>query len=375
MRLKLVKAHRDFYSLRSPRRARIPKRHAFDQVDDFLHGVRLRHAPRVGRHRLQFGGPVQQSKNFLRQTFRGELGLGDEPRRACLFHFLGVAQLVAVRGCAEGDEDGGASGGGDLGGGNGAGAANDQIGLGESLGHVPDEGENLRVDFAARIGHANRIIVALAGLVNDRDAMLLRGEQVRRVHQRAVDDEGALAASGNQQMKWFSGRARRNGEELGAYGNSRESSLRSPKPRRRAIGCGDARRHAGEHAVGEARLRVGLEHHGWQSAQHGGQHHRPGGVSPDAQRRYKPVPAQNRKRIPHRRGKFRRIAREFHPPDALEPRRANRLQSEPRLGHQPRFNPALRSHEHDFPFSFSRPSFPGHGECRKYVAARAPASY
>ena len=170
----------------------------FDQVHDILHGVRLRETARVGRHRLQFGGLVEQTKNFLRKTFRGELGLRDQPRRAGALHFLGVAQLVAVGGGAEGDEDGGASGGGDFRGRDGARAADDQIGLGKSLRHVPDEGQYLRVDFTPRIRHAHSIIVAFAGLVNDGDAIFLRGQQIRGVHQRAVDDQRALAASGDQ---------------------------------------------------------------------------------------------------------------------------------------------------------------------------------
>jgi hypothetical protein len=112
------------------------------------------------------------TKNFLCKTFRGELGLRDESRRARPLHFLGVAQLVAIGGGAEGDEDGGASGRRDFRGRDGARAADDQIGLGKSLRHVPDEGQYLRVDFTPRIGHAHGIIIALAGLMDDRDAVL-----------------------------------------------------------------------------------------------------------------------------------------------------------------------------------------------------------
>ncbi len=85
----------------------------------------------------------------------------------------------------------------------------------------------------------------------------------------------------------------------------------------------------------------------------------PAAYPPTPKRRGKPVPAKNRKRIPHRRDKFRRVAREFHPADALESRRANRLERKPGLGHQARFNPALRSDKHDFPFSFLATSIPG----------------
>ena len=65
----------------------------------------------------------------------------------------------------------GASGGGDFRDGDRAGAADDQVGLGESLRHIREEGRHLRVDFAPRIGRANGIIVALAGLVNDREPL------------------------------------------------------------------------------------------------------------------------------------------------------------------------------------------------------------
>ena len=54
------------------------------------------------------------------------------------------------------------------------GAADDQIGLGKSLRHVSDEGQNLRVDFTSSIGHSHSIIVAFAGLVHDGDAIFVR---------------------------------------------------------------------------------------------------------------------------------------------------------------------------------------------------------
>src|SRR5579863_5388469 len=83
------------------------------------------------------------------------------------------------------------------------------------------------------------------------------------------------------------------------------------------------------------------------------------------------MPAENRERIPHRGEKLRSVAREFQPADALESRRADRLEGKPGLGHQARFNSALRSDEHGFPSSSSRHPFPGYGERRKYMASRA----
>ena len=172
-------------------------------------------------------------------------------------------------------------------------------------------------------------------------------------------------------MKRFRGRARRNREKFRAHGNSGECGLASPELRRRFVGRGDARHHAGEHAIRESGLRVRLKHDGRQSAQHGGEHHWAGSVSSHAERGAKLVAAKDRKRIPHCRDEFRRIARQFHSADPLEPRRANRLQNKPGLGHQSRFNSALRSDEHDFPFSFPRHPFPGDGERRKYMSTRA----
>jgi len=81
--------------------------------------------------------------------------------------------------------------------------------------------------------------------------------------------------------------------------------------------------------------------------------------------------AYDRKRIQHRRNKFRGVARQFHPADALEASGANRFQNKPRLRHQSRFNTAFRPDNHDGPFRSSGNPFPGDGQRGKYVPTRA----
>ncbi len=157
----------------------------------------------------------------------------------------------------------------------------------------------------------------------------------------------------------------------GAHGNSRECRLASPKLRRRLVGRGDAGHHARQHAVCESRLGVRLEHDGGQSAQYGGKHHRPGGVSPDSQRGGKLVPVKDRERVPHRGSELRDIPDKFHPANALEARGANRLKRKPRLGYQAGFNSALGSDEHYFSFLSPRYPFPGDGQRGKNVPACA----
>ena len=144
----------------------------FDQIDDILHGMRLRQAARVAPPwPATSAGSSSKAKISCARRSAGELGLRDQARRARAFHFLGVAQLVAVGGGAEGNEDGGASGRRDFRRGDRARAANDQVRLGKTLGNVSDKGQNLRVDFSPRIRLAHSIIVALAGLVDDGDAL------------------------------------------------------------------------------------------------------------------------------------------------------------------------------------------------------------
>jgi len=251
--------------------------------------------------------------------------------------------------------------------------ADDQISLGKPLCHVPDEGHYLRVDFAPRIRHTHSIIVALAGLMNDRDAILVRGQHVPGIHERAVDDERALAASGNQNVERLSRCALRHGEKFRSHGNSCERRLAPPELRGRLVSRGDTGHHAREHAVGESRLSVRLEDYSAQAAQYGSEDHRSGRVSPDSQRDGKLVAAQDRKGVPHRGSELRDIPDKFHSTDALEARRANRLERKPRLRHQTSFNPALSSDEHHFPFRSSRHPFTGHGQRGKNVPAR-PAS-
>ncbi len=110
---------------------------------------------------------IDQGEDFVRQAFRGEFVFGDQTACACACHFLRVAQLVAVGGGSEGNEDGGAARGCDFRRGDGSCSANDHICPGKAFRHIRKEGDDLRVDFAPRVGGAHGIIIAFAGLMHD----------------------------------------------------------------------------------------------------------------------------------------------------------------------------------------------------------------
>ncbi|MGA2099266.1 MAG: hypothetical protein ABSH39_23520 [Candidatus Acidiferrum sp.] len=112
-------------------------------------------------------------------------------------HFLRIAQLVAVGGGTERNENGGTAGGCDFRRGDGSCPANDYVGPGKTFRHVGEEGDDLGVDFAARVGGADSIIVALASLVNDGKIGFAEGEEIHRVHEGAIDGQSSLAAAGN----------------------------------------------------------------------------------------------------------------------------------------------------------------------------------
>src|SRR5712691_186901 len=56
--------------------------------------------------------------------------------------------------------------------------ADNQVRLGKTLRHIREEGDDLRVDFPAGIGNADRVVVVLAGLVNDVKLIFSRCEQI-----------------------------------------------------------------------------------------------------------------------------------------------------------------------------------------------------
>ena len=152
-------------------------------------------------HFLDSPGLVQERKNFVRQALGRQLVLRQQAGRAGVLHGCGIARLVGVGGGPEGDEDGGASGGGYFRDGDRARPADDQVRLGKPLRHIFDEGDDLRLEFAPRISHSNRIIVAFAGLMHDEKLIFSRRQPVERVDDRAIDRQSAPAAAGDQDIE------------------------------------------------------------------------------------------------------------------------------------------------------------------------------
>ncbi len=132
-------------------------------------------------------GLGEEREDFAGQPFRGEFRLWNHAPRARAGHFLRVAQLVAVCGAPEGNEDGGAARCGYFCCGNGSCSANDDIRPGKALRHVREKGHYLRVDLAPRVRGAHRIIVTFASLMHDAQFTLAHRQAVHGVHEGAVD--------------------------------------------------------------------------------------------------------------------------------------------------------------------------------------------
>src|SRR3984893_14714854 len=179
----------------------------FNHVDDVACSVRPGQASRGTRLAFDFPGLVEEEENFAAEALGCELWLRNHATCACARNLLGVAQLVAVGGVPEGNENGGASGSGNFRRSDCARPADDDIRPGTALRHVVETGHNLRWKFAPRVCGAHRIIVALASLMHDGQFTLSRGQTVHRVDHRAIDHQRALAAAGDEQAKgpWHSG--------------------------------------------------------------------------------------------------------------------------------------------------------------------------
>ncbi len=104
--------------------------------------------------------------------------LGNQPGRPGAHQFLGIAHLVAIRRGAEGDEDGRAAGGGNFGDGDRAGTADDQVGVGETFRHAGEKRGYFRFDIRSRVSFEHGIVVALAGLMNDFQAVSFVGRKI-----------------------------------------------------------------------------------------------------------------------------------------------------------------------------------------------------
>ncbi len=95
-------------------------------------------AARSARLFFDLPGLGEEREDFAGQPFSGEFRLWNHAPRARAGHFPRVAQLVAIGGVPEGNEDGGAARGGYLCCGNGSCSANDDIRPGKALRHVRD---------------------------------------------------------------------------------------------------------------------------------------------------------------------------------------------------------------------------------------------
>src|SRR5450432_549229 len=78
-----------------------------DQIDDVARGVGPREGARGGGDALDFLRTIEERENFAAEALAGQFGFGNDAARAPLGHFLGVAELVAVGGAAEGNENSG----------------------------------------------------------------------------------------------------------------------------------------------------------------------------------------------------------------------------------------------------------------------------
>ena len=154
-------------------------------------------------------------------------------------HFLRVTQLVAVGGGSEGNEDGGAARGCDFRRGDGSCSANDHICPGKALGHIREEGDNLRIDLAPRVRGAHRIIIAFAGLVHDRELIFSWSEQVHGIDKCTVDRQGSLATACHQQPERLFGAPRHDREKLRAHRTARNDGFFSPGLGRNFIAGGN----------------------------------------------------------------------------------------------------------------------------------------
>src|SRR5258708_35799 len=100
---------------------------------------------------------------------------------------------MAVSGAAERNKDCCAAGSGDFRSGEGTRATDDQVGPGKAFGHVVKE----RYDLSGRkffscVGSSYRVVVALAGLVDNVQFILTRSENVHRVDKYTVDGQRPL---------------------------------------------------------------------------------------------------------------------------------------------------------------------------------------
>src|SRR5579864_6369746 len=114
----------------------LPSGNLFNHVDDVARRVRPGQASRGTRLAFDFPRLVEDGEDFAAEALGRELRFWNHAASAAARHLLGVAQLVAVGGVPERDEDRGASGSGNFRRGDGPRPADDYVRPGEALRHV-----------------------------------------------------------------------------------------------------------------------------------------------------------------------------------------------------------------------------------------------
>ena len=165
-------------------------------------------------------GWSRREKISFAQAFGCQFPFGNQSSGAGVHHFLRVAQLMAVGGASERNEDRGAARGGYFRDGDRSCAANDHIGPGKAFRHVAEERDNFRAIPCCSVGGLHHIIVALAGLMHDLQLVFSRRKKLHRIDERAIDRQRALAPAGNQQTQRLFRLARLDREKFFAHGTS-----------------------------------------------------------------------------------------------------------------------------------------------------------
>src|ERR1700687_276315 len=114
----------------------LPSGNLFNHVDDVVCGVGPGQASRGARLAFDFPGLVEEGENFAAKALRRELRFWNHAAGARARHLLGVAQLVAVGGVPEGNENRGAPGSGNFRRGDSSRPADDDVRPGKALRHV-----------------------------------------------------------------------------------------------------------------------------------------------------------------------------------------------------------------------------------------------
>ncbi len=272
-----------------------------------------------------------------------------------------VARVVAlVRGAAhdERHQHRGDAGRAQLADGDRAGAADDEIGLGEPARHVVDERQHLGFDAGGGVGRGDLGLPALAALV--RHARALRGIEPRqRRRQHAVERLRAEAAADDQQRQRAQPRGvtrgrRRQRLDLGTHrvaGDHRQPDRRCG---RTVEAEGDAVGHRQQRAVAQQQPGVGVDQHQRLAQQRG--HHAAGeaDVAAHAEHHGRAAPAQDRQAVgeglhhPHAAGQRvqRALAAQAGEADGVERDAGRRHQAvfQARARAQPAHAPAALLH-------------------------------